>query len=167
MEAKTTKKTKQQQDMAKGYAFRLYMGGETQKAIAKEVHVTEATVSKWVNKENWEEQKKDQNASTVTLANSMMAAAKKMSELIVTEISSGATNIDTVTKCSDNLVKIMASAERIAKTVTKATIIDVVIALERWLIHRAETDKELTPDLIGIINKYHRKYIEYISAQEG
>lgn len=167
MEAKTTKKTKQQQDMAKGYAFRLYMSGETQKAIAKEVHVTEATVSKWVNKEDWEGQKKDQNASTVTLANSMMAAAKKMSELIVTEIAGGSANIDTVTKCSDNLVKIMASAERIAKTVTKATIIDVVIALERWLIHRAETDKELTPDLIAIINKYHRKYIEYISAQEG
>lgn len=167
MEVKTTKKTKQQQEMAKGYAFRLYMSGETQKAIAKEVHVTEATISKWVNRENWEEQKKDQNASTVTLANSMMAAAKKMSELIVTEIAGGSANIDTVTKCSDNLVKIMASAERIAKTVTKATIIDVVIALERWLIHRAETDKELTPDLIAIINKYHRKYIEYISAQEG
>lgn len=153
--------------MAKGYAFRLYMSGETQKAIAKEVHVTEATVSRWVNKEDWEGQKKDQNASTVTLANSMMSAAKKMSELIVTEIAGGSANIDTVTKCSDNLVKIMASTERIAKTVTKATIIDVVIALERWLIHRAETDKELTPDLIAIINKYHRKYIEYISAQEG
>lgn len=166
-ETKPIRKTKQQQDIAKGYAFRLYMSGETQKAIAKEVHVTEATVSKWVNKENWEGQKKDQNASTVTLANSMMAAAKKMSELIVTEITGGSANIDTVTKCSDNLVKIMASAERIAKTVTKATIIDVVIALERWLMHRAETDKELNPELIGLINKYHRKYVEYISAQEA
>lgn len=153
--------------MKKGYAYRLYMSGETQKTIARTVGTTEATVSKWVQKHGWESEKEDQNTSTIALANSMMAAAKKMSDLIIKEIGSGGASIDTITKCSDNLVKIMASAERIAKTVTKATIIDVIIALERWLLHRAETDKELTPEIVQVINRYHKEYIKFISSQEG
>ncbi len=159
--------TKQDQEVKKGYAYRLYMSGESQKMISKTVGVTEATVSRWVNKYDWEKEKQDQNTSTVSLANSMMAAARKMSELIITEIEGGSANIDTVTKCSDNLVKIMASAERIAKTVTKATIIDVIIALERWLVHKAETDPDLTPEIIALINKYHKEYVKFISSQEG
>lgn len=158
--------TKQEIEVRKGYAFRLYMSGESQKSIAKTVGTTEASVSKWVNKGEWERQKQEQNTSTLTLANSMMAAARKMSQLIIDNIESGNADISTVTKCSDNLVKIMAAAERIAKTVTRATVIDVIIALDRWLMQRVETDPHLTPELLEQITSYHRKYIEYITANE-
>ena len=67
---------KQEIEIRKGYAFRLYMSGESQKAIAKTVGCTEATVSKWAKAEDWERQKREQNTSTLTLANSLMAAAK-------------------------------------------------------------------------------------------
>lgn len=152
--------------MRRGYAFRLYISGESQRAIAKTVGITEATISKWVNKEGWEKQKSEQNTSSLTLANSMMAAAKKMTELIIENIESGNADINSITKCSDNLVKIMAAAERIAKTVTRATVIDVIIALDRWLMLRVETDPRLTPELLEEITSYHRKYIEYITANE-
>lgn len=158
--------TKQEIEIRKGYAFRLYMSGESQKSIAKTVGTTEASVSKWVNKEDWERRKTEQNTSSLTLANSMMAAAKKMTELIIENIESGNADINSITKCSDNLVKIMAAAERIAKTVTRATVIDVIIALDRWLMQRAETDSQLPPELLEHILDYHRKYIEYITANE-
>ena len=158
--------TKQEIEIRKGYAFRLYMSGESQKSIAKTVGTTEASVSKWVNKEDWERRKTEQNTSSLTLANSMMAAAKKMTELIIENIESGNADINSITKCSDNLVKIMAAAERIAKTVTRATVIDVIIALDRWLMQRVETDQRLTPELLEQITNYHRKYIEYITANE-
>ncbi len=159
--------TKQDRDAAKACAHRMYMNGVTQKMIAKTVGVTEATISKWVKANGWDKEKEDQSTSTIALANSMMAAAKKMSDLIIKEIEGGKADIKTVTQCSDNLVKIMAAAERIANTVTKATIIDVIIGLERWLIHRAETDKELTPETVQLFNKYHKEYIKYISDKEG
>lgn len=158
--------TKQDIEMRRGYAFRLYMSGESQRAIAKTVGATEATISKWVNKDGWEKQKSEQNTSSLTLANSMMAAAKKMTELIIQNIESGKADIGSITKCSDNLVKIMAAAERIAKTVTRATVIDVIIALDRWLMLRVETDARLTPELLEEITSYHRKYIEYITAND-
>lgn len=157
---------KQEIEIRKGYAFRLYMSGESQKAIAKTVGCTEATVSKWANAEDWERQKREQSTSTLTLANSLMAAAKKMSEQIVEYMDEENVDIDKITKCSDNLVKIMASAERISKTVTRATVIDVIIALDRWLMRQVEVDPDLTTERLRIITDYHQKYIEFITKSE-
>ena len=158
--------TKQEIEIRKGYAFRLFMSGESQKSIARTVGITEATVSRWAGKEEWDKKQQEQNTSTLALANSMMAAARKMSELIISNIENGNTDIGTITKCSDNLVKIMAAAERIAKTVTRATVIDVIIALDRWLVQRAEVDECLSPEMLESITSFHRKYIEYITSNE-
>ena len=76
-------------------------------------------------------------------------------------------DIDGITKLSDNIAKVMASAKRIAKGITKDEIIDVIIDLEQWMMQRAETNEELTPELLTTINGLHKKYIEYISAQEA
>ena len=158
--------TKKEIDIRKGYAFRLYMSGESQKAIAKTIGSSEVTVSRWANKEGWEQQRQDQNTSTLTLANMMMQAAKKMSELIINNIESGNADIDSITKCSDNLCKIMKAAERIANTVTRATVIDVIIALDRWIVERSKTDPNLTPELVDTITNLHRGYIEHITENE-
>ena len=97
-----------------------------------------------------------------------MLAAKKISELIITKLNKGETDdIDGITKLSDNIAKVMASAKRIAKGITKDEIIDVIIDLEQWMMQRAETDEELTPELLTTINSLHKKYIEYISAREA
>ena len=38
---------------------------------------------------------------------------------------------------------------------------------QNTMMQRSETDEELTPELITTINGLHKKYIEYISAQEA
>ena len=139
------------------------MSGETQRVIAAKTELTEATVSRWAKEENWDARRREQNSSSAALVNSLMLAAKKISELIKGETD----DIDGITKLSDNIAKVMASAKRIAKGITKDEIIDVIIDLEQWMMQRAETDEELTPELLTTINSLHKKYIEYISAQEA
>ena len=168
--AKTTKRqrTKRELDVLRDYASRLFLSGETQRIIAAKTGLTEATVSKWAKEEDWDARRKEQNSSSVALVNSLMLAAKKISELIITKLNKGETDdIDGITKLSDNIAKVMASAKRIAKGITKDEVIDVIIDLEKWMMQRSETDEELTPELITTINGLHKKYIEYISAQEA
>lgn len=167
--AKPNKKTRTRRelDVLRDYAYRLFASGETQKMIAVKTGITEATVSKWAKEEDWDTRRKEQNSSSTALVNSLMLAAKKISELIITKLNSGETgDIDAITKLSDNIAKVMASAKRIAKGITKDEVIDVIIDLEQWMVQRSETDKELTPELISTINGLHRKYIEHVSAQE-
>ena len=131
-------------------------------------HTLQATVSRWAREENWDARRREQNSSSAALVNSLMLAAKKISELIITKLNKGETDdIDGITKLSDNIAKVMASAKRIAKGITKDEIIDVIIDLEQWMMQRAETNEELTPELLTTINGLHKKYIEYISAQEA
>ena len=164
--AKSVKKarTRRELDVLRDYAYRLFASGETQKMIAAKTGITEATVSKWAKEEDWDTRRKEQNSSSTALVNSLMLAAKKISELIISKLSKGETeDIDAITNLSDNIAKVMASAKRIAKD----EVIDVIIDLEQWMVQRSETDEELTPDLIATINGLHRKYIEHISAQEA
>lgn len=168
--AKQTKKprTKREMGVLRDYAFRLYLSGEPQKVIAVKTDLTEATVSRWAKEEDWDSRRREQNSSSVALVNSLMLAARKISERIIEKLSTGETeDIGAITKLSDNIAKVMASAKRIAKGITKDEVIDVIIDLEQWLMQRMETDDELTPDLISTINRYHKKYIEFISTQEG
>lgn len=167
---KTTKKTrtKRELDVLRDYAFRLFLGGDTQKIIAAKTELTEATISKWAKEEDWDTRRREQNSSPRALVNSLMLAASKISELIVAKLNGGeTTDIAGVTKLSDNIAKILSSAKRIAQGISKDEIIDVIIDLEQWLMQRAETDDDLTPEIITKINGLHRKYIEYISAQEA
>lgn len=169
MAKQTTKpRPKRERDALHDYAFRLFLSGETQKLIAAKTGITEATISKYAKAEGWDKQRKEQNSSSAALVGSLMLAAKKISEMIINKLNSGATDdIDGITKLSDNIAKVMASAKRIAKGITKDEVIDVIIDLEQFLMQRMETDDALTPELISTINKYHKKYIEFISMQEA
>ena len=134
-------------------------------AAKRQCGVTEATVSKWATAEGWHDRLAEEKTSSVELANSLMLAAKKITEVIITEIGKPDGNIDAITKLSDNVVKIMASAERVANTVNKATVIDVLTSVDRWLLERSKTDKSLTPEILAAINRWHQEYINYIQSR--
>ena len=91
--AKTTKKprTKRELDVLRDYACRLFLSGETQRVIAAKTGLTEATVSRWAREENWDARRREQNSSSAALVNSLMLAAKKISELIITKLNKGET----------------------------------------------------------------------------
>ena len=95
-----------------------------------------------------------------------MFAAKKITEAIIAEIGKPNYNIDAVTKLSDNTIKMMASAERVANTVNRATVMDVFTAFDQWLLKRSETDKDLTPELLAVINRLHQEYLTHIQNRK-
>ena len=137
----------------KAQAYRLFMGGLSQKEIADQCGVTEATVSRWANAENWGDRLKEEKTSSVELANSLMFAAKKITEAIIAEVSKPDYNIDFVTKLSDN-------------TVNHATVMDVFTAFDLWLLERSKTDKSLTPEILAIINGLHQEYLNQIKNRK-
>ena len=49
---------------------------------------------------------------------------------------------------------------------TTSIMLDVIIALDRWLVQRAEVDECLSPEMLESITSFHRKYIEYITSNE-
>ena len=147
----------------KAQAYRLFMANYTQKEIAEQLGITEATLSRWVNTEGWKDRLSDEKTSSVELANALMFSAKKITEKIIKEIEKPECSIDDLTKLSDNVVKIMASAERVANTVNKATVIDVFTSFDRWLLERSKTDKSITPELLSVINRLHQEYINHIN----
>ena len=65
------------------------MNGEAQNEIARKVGVSTTTLSRWVKSGNWDERLNDEKTSSVELANSMMLAAKKMTDIIIQEIEKG------------------------------------------------------------------------------
>lgn len=148
-------------ELRQGYARRLYMDGEAQKSIAALTQTTESTISKWVAKGDWEKERKERRTTTSALATSLMQAARKMSERII-EHADG--DIKDLAKLSDNVVKIMASADRVSSVITRDKVIDVVIALDKRLMRWAQNDPNLTPELLEQIIGYHRKYIEEITV---
>ena len=68
----------------------------------------------------------------------------------------------------DKLAKLSAVIEKLDKKANVVDAIEVFMAFSRWLEHRAQTDTELTPDLIKAINRYQDKYIvESMGASLG
>ena len=149
----------------KAQAYRLFMAGRTQKEIAGQCGTTETTVSRWANAEGWKDRLAEEKTSSVELANSLMLSAKKITEAIIAEIGKPDYDINSITKLSDNVVKIMASAERVANTVNRATVIDVFTSFDRWLLERSNTDKSLTPEILAAINRLHQEYINHINSR--
>lgn len=113
----------------------------------------------------WQDKRDTQGLSTVELSNGLLRAAKRISDQIVKLIDekSEDVNLDQIAKCSDSLVKIMASAERMSKSVTRANIIDVIIALDNWLMSRIGVDPDLSIETVRLISDYHQKYITFIT----
>lgn len=155
-------------EILRDYALRLYMAGETQKSIARRAALTEATVCSWAKKDGWEQKRREQNSSSITLVNSLKAASAKISEKIVAKLEGDCTDgeIANITKLSDNISKLIAAAMRIDKNITKSDAIDVMIDYENYLQLCAQTDKELTPDLIATVNHYAQEYVKHLGALE-
>ena len=80
---KTSMSNRKELAEKKARAYRLYMSGESQSDISEQVGISTVTLCKWAKSEMWEERLRDEKISSVELANSMMLAAKKMTEIII------------------------------------------------------------------------------------
>ena len=148
----TKKELEQKKELARLY----YMQGETQKSIAAKVGVSETTVGKWADKEDWEARRAGVSITRPEIVNKTLVYINKLLDKY-----NNADDIDIkdVGRVIDQIVKLSAVIERIDKKANVVDSIEVFTALNHWLEERMAWDEKVTPELLRTINYYQDIYI--------
>ncbi len=143
------------------FARVLYMTGEQQKVIAEKVGVSEQTVGRWVKDGEWDKRRAAQNITRPEIVNNLLKAISNLVENLNEE-----TDPAKLSGAADKLAKLAATVEKLDKKANVVDAIEVFIAFGKWLEFRSSVDKELTPELIRLFNKYQDLYItDQLSAK--
>ena len=146
--------TKAEIEKKKSLARTLYLSGMEQQEIADKVDVSRVTISKWSTAEGWKEARAAKNITRPELVNKLLLTI----DALITQVNTS-NDPQLIAGLSDKLAKLSAVIEKLDKKANVVDAIEVFMAFSKWLEHRAQTDPELTPDLIKAINKYQDKYI--------
>lgn len=146
--------TKAEIEKKKSLARSLFLSGMEQTEIAEKVDVSRVTISKWCTSEGWKEARAAKNVTRPELVNKLLLTI----DTLITQVNSS-DDPTLIAGLGDKLAKLSAVIEKLDKKANVVDAIEVFMAFSKWLEHRAQTDPELTPDLIKAINKYQDKYI--------
>ena len=142
-----------QQDK-KATAKALYLSGMSMEEIAGKVGVTRPTVSSWCSDDGWKEARAAKNITRPELVNKLLLAIDNLIEQ-VNEKKDPAL----LASLGDKLSKLSSVIQKLDKKTSVVDTIEVFIAFSKWLEFRAQTDKEITPELLKVINRYQDIYI--------
>lgn len=145
---------KSESEKKKSLARTLYLSGLEQNDIADKVGVSRVTVSKWCNSEGWKEARAAKNITRPELVNKLLLTIDRL-----IEEANNSEDLAAAAGLADKLSKFSAVIQKLDKKVTVVDTIEVFIAFSKWLEFRAQTDSEITPELLKIINKYQDLYI--------
>lgn len=149
--ATSKKELEQKKELARLY----FMQGESQKIIAGKVNTSENTISRWVDKGDWEKKRAGSMVTRPELVNkNLMYINKLLDKLNEEEV-----QLNDVGKIIDQICKLTASIERIDKKANVIDAIEVFTSLNKWLEARMAYDKDITPDLLKAFNHYQDLYI--------
>ena len=136
------------------FAYALFMNGTLQKDICERVGISAPTLGNWMKSEGWEEKRAATNITRTELVNKTL---KAISDLL--DRASDATDDDTANNLSDKLSKLASTLQKLDKSSSVVDDIEVFINFGRWLNDRAKMDRELTNDVVKIINRYQDLYV--------
>lgn len=146
----------------KDHARVLYMSGEQQKTIAEKVGVSAQTVNRWVAEGEWEARKTAQSVTRTEIVNNLLRAIAGEVDRLNNE-----TDVSKVSGACDKLAKLASTIEKLDKKANVVDAIETFIAFGKWLQFKAQTDRELTPELLKAINKYQDIYVsELLNVKE-
>lgn len=132
----------------------MYISGMEQIEIADKIGVSRVTVSKWCSAEGWKEARAAKSITRPELVNKLLLTIDRLIEQV-----NASDDANLIAGLGDKLAKLSAVIGKLDKKANVVDAIEVFMAFSKWLEHRAQTDPELTPDLIKAINKYQDKYI--------
>lgn len=145
---------KAESEKRKSLARTLYLSGLVQTEIADKVGVSKVTISKWCNNEGWKETRAAKNITRPELVNKLLLTIDRL-----IEEANSSDDLAAAAGLADKLSKFSAVIQKLDKKVTVVDTIEVFIAFSKWLEFRAQTDSEITPELLKLINKYQDLYI--------
>lgn len=155
--------TKAETEQKKSLARSLYLSGMEQIEIADKVGVSRVTISKWCTADGWKEARAAKNITRPELVNKLLLTIDRLIEQVNASDDPGL-----ISGLGDKLAKLSSVIEKLDKKANVVDAIEVFMAFSKWLEYRSQTDPDLTPDLIKVINKYQDKYIvESMSASVG
>ena len=146
--------TKAETEKKKSLARSLYLAGMEQNEIAEKVDVSRVTISKWCNAEGWKEARAAKNVTRPELVNKLLLTIDKL----ITEVNESE-DPSLIAGLGDKLAKLSSVIEKLDKKANVVDAIEVFMAFSKWLEYRSQTDPEVTPELMRVINKYQDMYI--------
>ncbi len=129
----------------KDFAKTVYLSnpGITQKEIAERTGVTEKTISKWVNTENWESLRTSMLTTRQTQLSMLYEQLDKLNLHIQTREDKGGNWASS--KEADTIIKLSKAIEQLEKDLSIADVVNVSTKFLDWLRKEdIEKDKELS-----------------------
>lgn len=138
----------------KEFARALYMAGENQNIIADKTGVSRVTINKWVAAGGWKERRAAKAVTRPELINKMLLNIDALLDK-----AAASDKPEDLSGMSDKLSKIASAIEKLDKKANVVDAIEVFIAFSKWVEFRIGSDKEITPELIKLINKLQDQYM--------
>lgn len=145
--------TKKEMENKKQLAFLLYMSGEDQKMIAEYTNVSERSVSAWVTAGKWKEKR---SASTVTREELINKTLQAIGNMLDKALEEGDKNFSSI---SNALVQMANTIEKLDK---KNNVVHQMATFQLFnddLVIQMQSNKEVTPELIKLINRLQISFI--------
>jgi len=156
--AKATKiMTRKERDDKKEIARVYYMRGEPQKVIASLVGVSEVTVSKWVNAENWDMKRAAERVTRPELVNQNLQLIARLQAQVINSDNP----LAEAKGVSDQISKLAATIEKLDKKTNIVQIQDGFIAFSKWLQEHPALRSVEGMDFIKQVDKYQGGYLDY------
>ncbi len=142
--------SKKDLEKSKELARMYYLNGDTQKLVAEKVGYSRVTINKWVAEGGWDAMRVAKTITRKEIVTKMMQEAnKKLEEGKLT---------------FDEMSKLAASIDKIDRQTNAITIYEVMTAYNEWLVARMGVDKELTAELVRVMNYYQDVFLsEHVS----
>ena len=131
----------QRRELARMY----YLQGMTQKEIADKIGVSRNTISAWIKEGGWDSFRA---AKTITRKELVHKMLEQINE-----------KLESKDWTADEIVKAASAIEKLDKQTNIVTVIEVFTAYNTWLVGRTQVDKELTPELVKVMNRYQDLFI--------
>ena len=136
----------------KAVAKHLYMKGMPIMQIVELTGVTRQSVSRWVNQENWKEERAAREMSKESITSMTLS---KLGEAIEN------TDADekSISRMTDSLVKAAKGIKEINRNTNIVNKVDTIIEFENWLVAHREEYPEVDDKLIMLINQMHSDFM--------
>lgn len=149
---RTMKEKQQTQELARLY----YMQGETQKAIADKLEISQNTMVRWVKEGHWDTKRAAMNITRPEIVNKILALISKILEKVY---SIEDLDIHDTAKIITQIEKLSNSIEKLDKHSSVVDNIETFRAFNHWLENRLKYDENLSAEFIRNVAEYQDKFI--------
>ena len=146
--------TKEQTEKKKSLARTLYMSGMDQAEIAEKVEVSRVTISKWCAAGGWKEARAAKSVTRPELVNKLLLTI----DTLISQVNESG-DPDKISGLGDRLAKLSSVIQKLDKKANVVDAIEVFMAFSKWMQFRAQTDPNITPELLKTFNYYQDLFV--------